>query len=499
MASTYRIFPSIGVARVGEETGYFIGSEAPGSGPTELTPNSPAPPVTRFKDASRTKVRKQGARFRLFKSDDGQTWQPANLPPESVTWSVTLANIKSAVTRPAEPPIAPTRPKVPPGNIDQIIQGGTKTISGRSASSDTFNGVYKTKAADGSPFKADVKLGQLKTDSDGNLIVLGGDGFSSAPSATPLGAPLPNTYYRNPNWHDDVADGPVTAQIRVHPDDASIQAENGAWVVAAPPDYAPEISGVVTMYDVLLQLGIDSFGFPKPGTPSFDLDIAPIISRVRRLRWVHDNATWSDARLDSSKLRSRADTEKQLREQVMNLILSVEGILQGHTNAAGPPFRLRKFQRDFLDDWVKGNFDDSAKAPPTTISAAGLTRAALEGTVGQGFCPGIEAGIIFLDKTLYCTPFDFRINHATVEAGELTALMAQPWQADFLKCNTDWWPTQRPDLAPQADGSTESWIRGAGTHKLLVERSSRLGFIVKQGADEVFVEAERDPTMPNQP
>jgi hypothetical protein len=94
-------------------------------------------------------------------------------------------------------------------------------------------------------------------------------------------------------------------------------------------------------------------------------------------------------------------------------------------------------------------------------------------------------------------PFDYRINHATVKAGDLTALMAQPWQADFLKCNTEWWPTQRPDLARQADGTIEDWHRGVTTHKLLVERHGRLGFIVQQGASEVFLEVERDPTLPD--
>jgi L-Lysine epsilon oxidase N-terminal len=162
-----------------------------------------------------------------------------------------------------------------------VIAGGTNSVAGRDASSPTFKGTYKTKASDGSPFQVDVELGQLRTDSKGRLIVLGGNGFSSAPAGSPLGVP-PNTYYRNPNWHDDVADGPVTAEVKLNSTDPLVKAENGAWVIVAPPDYAPEINGVVTLYDVLLQLGVDSFGLPKPGRPSFDLDIAPILSRVRR-------------------------------------------------------------------------------------------------------------------------------------------------------------------------------------------------------------------------
>ena len=293
-----------------------------------------------------------------------------------------------------------------------------------------------------------------------------------------------------------MADGPVTAEIQLSPGATPIEAEQGAWVIVAPPDYAPDINCVVTLHDVIRQLGIDSFGLPALGVPSFDLDIDPILTRVRRLRWVHDDAAWSDPRLDNPNLRSRTDADKPLRLSVQNLVLRVETEFEGHTAPAGPPFRLRAFQRKMLDDWAAGSFDDTPAAPNSTLSADGLTRASLEGAAGQGFCPGIEAGIIVLDSTLYTTPFDYRIDHSSVSAGDLTALMAQPWQADFLKCNTEWWPTQRPDLAPQSDGTTEDWIRGAQSHQLLVQRSGRLGFVVRQSAGEVFLEVERDPSLP---
>ncbi|MGH8908369.1 MAG: LodA/GoxA family CTQ-dependent oxidase [Egibacteraceae bacterium] len=489
---SYRIFPSIGIARLGEDDNFFLGPERPRAGAGELQPDGSVTPVTHYKDATRTKIRKHGARFHLFESSDGVNWDPANLPPTAtVTWTVTLENKKSAVTRPADPPIAPVRSQVPAGSQALVIKGGTKQISGPGAVSTPFKGPYTTTAPDGTPYGVDVELGRLRTDNQGRLIVLGGEGFSSAPAGVPIGA----SYYRNPKWHDDVADGPITADIRLSPTSAPITAEEGAWVIVAPPDYAPGVDCPVTLFDVMRQLGIDTFGLPAPGTPSFDLDIDPILTRVRRLRWVHDDANWSDARLDSPNLRSRAPADQPLRLGVRNLVLRVESAFEGHTNPAGPPYRLRTFQRKILDDWVAGTFDNTPVAPGASISAEGLTAASLSGAAGQGFCPGIEAGIILLDNTLYTTPFDFRINHSSVSAGDLTALMAQPWQADFLKCNTEWWPTQRPDLAPQNDGTTENWIRGANTHQLLVQRSARLGFVVQQGAGEVFLEVERDPNL----
>jgi hypothetical protein len=181
-----------------------------------------------------------------------------------------------------------------------------------------------------------------------------------------------------------------------------------------------------------------------------------------------------------------------------NAVEHVEDVFEGHTNPQGPSWRLRSFQRQMLNDWVAGNFDDTPARPNTSLTATGLTQAALEGAVGQGFCPGIEAGIIVLDTTLYRQPFDFRLDQASVAAGDITALMAVPWQADFLKCNTDWWPTQRPDLAPQSASIHKDWIRGVASHKLLIERSSRLGFIVQQGANEVFLEVERDSKLPEE-
>lgn len=487
----YRIFPSIGVARLGDDENFFLGPERLGVGSGELQPDgSVTSPVAHYKDATSTRIRKQGARFHLFESPDGVTWTPANLPPTAtVTWTVTLENKKSAITRPAQPPASPTRPQVPPGNAAMVIKGGTRQISGPDAASTPFSGTFATTAPDGTPFQVNVELGRLRTDAQGRLIVLGGRGFSSAPPGVSIGA----SFYRNPKWHDDVADGPVTAEIRLTPADTPIAAEEGAWVIATPPDYAPGVDCVVTLYDVMRQLGIDTFGLPAPGVPSFDLDVNPILTRVRRLRWVHDDAAWSDPRLDSPNLRSRAAADQPLRAGVRDdLVLHVEDAFEGHPSA---PYRLRAFQRQILDAWVAGNFDDTVVAPSQSLSAAGLSAASLSAAAGQGFFPGIEAGIIVLDKTLYAVPFDFRIDHGSVSAGDLTALMAQPWQADFLKCNTDWWPSQRPDLAPQSNGTNLQWIRGANSHSLLVQRSGRLGLVVQQGAAEVFLEVERDPTL----
>ncbi len=490
----YKIFPSIGIARLGESDDFFVGPELPGRGPMDLGPDGLMIPTTRFKDASLRRIRKQAARFHIFESHDGESWLPARLPKTaSVTWRVRLTNKKSAVARAPLPPARHARPQLAPDMAGQVIEGGSRTISGKAGMSAPFVGIYKTTADNGAPYSIEVDLGMLRTDDAGRLLVLGGKGFSSAPA----GAPIGGSFHANPKWHDDVADGPVTAEVRLEPGAVPIEAEGGAWVIVGPPDFAPEIAPVVTLYDVLRQVGIDHFGLTVPATPSFDAEVAPVLTRVRRLQWVHDDATWSDARLTSPKLRSRGAADQRFRAQVRDeLVLRTEDILEGHVSANGPPFRLRLFQKQFLEAWVQGNFDDAPVDPPTEITAAGLTRAALEGAVGQGFCPGVEAGIIMLDPTLYAAPFDFRIGHAGVQPGDLTALMAQPWQAGFCEHGGKRWPSHRPDIAPQAGGSTRSWARGAEGPRLFIERASRLGMVARQGEEDVFVEAERDPTLP---
>src|SRR4051812_13909599 len=110
MTTRYRIFPPIGIARLGEDDDFFVGPEVPGEGSHDLQPDGSLVPLSRYKDASAHRIRKQGARFHLFESEDGVTWAPADLPASAVvTWTVTLVNKKSAVARPGSPPAVPTR------------------------------------------------------------------------------------------------------------------------------------------------------------------------------------------------------------------------------------------------------------------------------------------------------------------------------------------------------------------------------------------------------
>ncbi len=104
---------------------------------------------------------------------------------------------------------------------------------------------------------------------------------------------------------------------------------------------------------------------------------------------------------------------------------------------------------DFVSDWTGSAVDPR-------ITPDGLTRAALDACVGGPFFPGIEASWLLRDVYLCAEPF--RLDHAHVEAGDVTKQMALPWQADFYDCQAEgdfgWWPSQRPDsVFPEAGGA----------------------------------------------
>ena len=91
-----------------------------------------------------------------------------------------------------------------------------------------------------------VYLGELRTDEEGRLLVLGGRGRSFSPNGLPL-----TTFANNDGWTDDTSDGPVTARVRLGRVELPV---DPAWVVVAPPNYGPALAtDFGTLYDVIYQ------------------------------------------------------------------------------------------------------------------------------------------------------------------------------------------------------------------------------------------------------
>jgi hypothetical protein len=91
----------------------------------------------------------------------------------------------------------------------------------------------------------------------------------------------------------------------------------------------------------------------------------------------------------------------------------------------------------------------------------------------------------------------FRLDHSSLQAGDITKQMAVPWQADFYDCAQEedlaWWPAQRPDDVFTADGGAQvPWIRKhVKSASGMVKNWYKLGFVVKEGSKHL--ETERNP------
>ena len=106
--------------------------------------------------------------------------------------------------------------------------------------------------------------------------------------ATPLQAPL-TSFANNDGWCDDASDGPVRARVTMHGSNVTVDADP-AWVLVAPPDFAPHLENVVTLYDVVYdraaRLADPSLAVTATSRVSFTRDIYPLLRRVSMLRWV---------------------------------------------------------------------------------------------------------------------------------------------------------------------------------------------------------------------
>ena len=171
----FRIYPSIGIARVGNDpTQFYIGPEIPGHPGFDVGQQGNETRIAHYK-ADEDQIKRQAARFRLFEvPDGGGTPREAQLPAgATVEWTVHLVNKKAAVVRPNEPPNPAIRPQSVANPAPVLIDPGARSISGASASGVKFDsGEYRGRR---------VPLGELRTDRNQNLLVLGGFGFSSSP------------------------------------------------------------------------------------------------------------------------------------------------------------------------------------------------------------------------------------------------------------------------------------------------------------------------------
>lgn len=531
---TYEIHPAIGVARLGSSTldgedGYFLGPEPDGT-----------PPVA-YRDKAGN-LKRQAARFRVFacqRDDEGRLIDSTEVSLDSVhsiTWTVHLANRKG---------IARRRYGSGPGSRNAVVRSdeSDRTViidpGPRSVRMPGDRQVF-----DGGRFHDTVvPLGEIKMERDGRLRVLGGFGRAgSDPKQGPLTF-LDGHFADNANWFDDTSDGPVCVTIEL-PD--GTVATSQAWVIVGPPDFAPGITNLVTLYDVLFDLAVTRGLLPAPtelSEPlSFRHHVRPLLQRAVGYRWVNRWATFGGtgkARVSGFGVgdtpggfwAALADPSPQaapLRRRIVDRLRNPDPsgpapqvrpleLMPRISDALwrrrdeGNVLTLTPTQYKIMLAWAEGAFvnDLDQTNRLRELLPDGLDRLAIEACVGGPLYPGVEVeGTVITDASRFLPGEPFRLSHQAVLPGEVTCYNAVPWQADFLSCRWQeteggkprqlgWWPAQRPDdvfLHPNAK-TMVPWDRGLGEdYQDMVDKWDRLGFLVNRGSDEApfFIETERD-------
>lgn len=464
MPPTFKIHPAVGVARVGDspEPG-FIGPEQPG---VPANWNFDTASFNKFKD-DQGRIKRQGARFRIFKYDEAGNVVGEVLPGQdgvvSIEWTVHVANHKASFYEFSGPDGEdgdytdhPFRNASVPldqrGTLD--IDPGPRTISGLSA------GPMRLTNPNAKMNAEIPDIGDLSTDAAGRLQFFGGHGNVSQQG------PDIKDYVNNDGWFDDVSDGPVDAMI-VFADKSRVKAV-GAWVCVGPPDFAPPIGNVVTLYDLMWDLAVRTPSIPVPPLavfrsggalealrrqrddwdatrnrfktfqPDYTTDIAPLLERALNALYVHNPSdvngfhntigpqVWADlGSLDPSNAGLRQDLFKKMRDpdavgppdsNQMPRGLGDEYFDErdpeeeeaGRTNPKRF-FSLTRVQYAMLERWKDGAFTPGDRAPPiptiAPITPEGLDRAAAENCVGGPFFPGIEVSWTARNPKIYVEPF----------------------------------------------------------------------------------------------
>lgn len=315
----FRIYPSIGIARLGngpaEKDKVIFSPEVPWANLYETDQNY----LT--KDG---RLKKQAQRFYIYECDDhGNPRSQVNTEDFDIEWSVEVANKKpfwydfnnsldlsviadnqnlspNFVKDKLAPGInaAYRNPNVldqglrvkdgydyrkdlvnHPGMVSVDANGKRREIRGQFPSSRFSKDGVSMLAKRMNVDAKDVNLGTVEYDDDGTLIFYGADGISAALNPSDLNTDFAD----NSNWYDDICDGRITAKI-VRKDTGEEyrldDEKSAAWVASAPPDYAPQIQPLSTMYDLITGAS-NEYHEPELGT------VFPMMYRLYRMQWVN--------------------------------------------------------------------------------------------------------------------------------------------------------------------------------------------------------------------
>ncbi len=466
------VYPPLGIARVGNSPEYYIASEIPGK---------QARPEGAYKD-ERGRIKKQAVLFRIYGlNDEGKVVKELTLEDcEEIKWEVHVANRKAAWyqfnnaldLKGLAIPGAPRNNNIK-SRQDLVIDPGIHSISGAK---------HIVPICSGKIMNTDVILGQLRTDKQGRLLFLGGDGQSGTFDGSPI-----TTFANNDGWYDDISDGPVYATVKYN--GQTMQAEPG-FVATTPPNYGQGLFGVVTMFDVVQDLYIRNNWEEDPGEQlNFWKHIYPIFERLSQTQWVNfgfymlfgKNSPTDPLEPETlAQLADPSDSAKSVREFCFSLFRAPSAGKYEPTKI--PPFYGDAFgnykglaeddlavtstQYDWLKRWAEGKFTNekpkvynSFEEMPLEEQVKAMTEAPLVECLGGPFHPGIELTWILRNLIMWNKPYRLKVHslgqgvlddygpllapHIALAAGgpldgsgpgSLTRYMGVPWQTDESSC-----------------------------------------------------------------
>ncbi len=541
----FAIYPAVGVARVGDSPEFYIHPDEPTLDLSPVTFDLPLNPnltkIGKFRDAS-NRIRRQAAKFRVYqvkwRKYNGRTWVPGD-PVKHIAaggaielrWKVSVANAKafSAFSPPGsdqEPPLS-TRTRL------------NATADIKSTEFLTHKVLTVAKAAPARP--NDIVLGAVTVDADGNLLFVGGEGQCFSDGTTLI----PGSVLFQPKWFDDVCDGRI--ECEVFQNGVSQGTALPAWVVTGKPAFSQAMPEIESLYDIARVMAVNRGLWPFERTTSFVKDVFPFLRAVERLRWtskrargVHTtgqvlvnkspaladfadkaNATARSQRrnffnrltyprlplhsyrdatgaIDENFDRAFARTQAAMPTAPKNMPLMWDTFIVGTTY-----WHIYHLSRDRYDDdydRVAGIPAQPAFSTQTPLEQLDtLNRAHMGSMLGGSTMPGLEVGFRVGEPTTWMMAF--RINHATINPGDLTASLSVPWPKDYSACSDDdtpleWWPPGRPIHINDSTGAVKRWDRGwkAMPGNAIATDWKGLGFLKFDSASSEYRETER--TLP---
>ncbi len=490
MPNQYEIHPRVGVARLGNAPdAFYLSPETVGGLPIEC--DSSGNPIIKdgsvqfvkaFKD-SVGRVKRQAAKFRVFErtADGTREVSLADDKVEKIVWTAHIANKKPIWftfselqgdlefgsensyenqhiprNNPDTTGEARKALMIDPGPRSVETPGDVVPFSRYNIPSDYKYGSFPPVGSGGAQIDS---LGELRMDSDGNLIALGA--FGNVTGSGDI------TSFRGAaGYWDDISDGFVMATIHLK-DGTTVDADPG-WLIVGSPKYAPELVNITTLYDTMYDValrfmdadpniykgGADTGGaFPdhQGYTPlkgfnpdyvvNFTTQIKPIIERMQSYRWVADIPYLSDFAHPGFNLADPSEENKKNRMRYFNFfrvpvlpqdysewidkvkngpnqLFSSEGIplmpLNSGDNSVtniGPIYKfetLSATQYFFMNQWAEGKFvvGDGEQSYSDQLDEAGVGNC-----VGAPFSPGIETTWITRNAPIYSAPFQFKLAH----------------------------------------------------------------------------------------